>query len=101
MNLSIRSDKSRIVFCNFCSKDRNNSSFLLSLLFIIRLYTNDELQRIIRTSLNLYYSTAKVVKLSKKQERLIKTRTSNLYCGKSYMDCYNFIQHCENHFITA
>lgn len=31
----------------------------------------------------------------------LKSRLSDLYSGKSHMECYHFCQHCEDHFDTA
>ena len=31
----------------------------------------------------------------------LKARFPDLYCGKSYMDYYNFCQQCEDYFATA
>ena len=34
-------------------------------------------------------------------KRPLKARFPKLYCGKTYMECYNFIQQCKDHFATA
>ncbi len=31
----------------------------------------------------------------------LKAKTPDVYCGRSYMECYNFCQKCENHFATC
>ena len=35
------------------------------------------------------------------QKSLLKARFSNLYYGKSYMECYHFCQQYEDYFATA
>ena len=34
-------------------------------------------------------------------KRLLKAGFLELYCGKTHMECYNFIQQCEDHFAIA
>ena len=34
-------------------------------------------------------------------ERPLKAKFPELYCDKTYMECYNFIQQCEDHFAIA
>ena len=39
--------------------------------------------------------------LAEPQERPLKARTSEIYSGKSHMDCYHFCQQCEDYFKTS
>lgn len=31
----------------------------------------------------------------------LKAKLSDVYCGKSYIECYNFCQQCKNYFANA
>ena len=58
-------------------------------------YTEKDLQKILRTVL-------KARTLSDgTREKPLMARLPDIYCGKSHMECYNFCQQCEDHFITA
>lgn len=30
----------------------------------------------------------------------LKAKSSDIYCGRLYIKCYNFCQQCENYFVT-
>ena len=59
-------------------------------------YTEEDLQRILKVVLE-----TEVLVYNKSCEKPLKTRSSDVYRGKSYMECYNFCQQYENHFATA
>ena len=70
-------------------------------------YSKDDLQRIFKTVLEAWVPAlapapapvpAPVV-FKVPQEKL-KARSSDVYGGKSHIDCYNFCQQCENYFAT-
>ena len=39
--------------------------------------------------------------IAKASREKLKTRSPDIYRGKSYMNCYNFCQQCEDYFATA
>ena len=57
-----------------------------------------KLSKIIWTVLEYQQSTPKAPAISEIQKRLLETKTSNTYCGKLYIECYNFYQQNENYF---
>ena len=59
-------------------------------------YTKENLQKIFKTVLE-----AQVSPFDGPREKLMKARSPNVYYNKSYMECYNFCQQCEDHFATA
>ena len=59
-------------------------------------YTEEDLQRILKTVLE-----ARALPSDGIREKPLKARSPDVYCGKSYMECYNFCQQCEDHFATA
>ena len=70
--------------------------------------TENLLQQLITT----YVATLKALEQSqtvqsqvranqKPREKPLKAKNPDLYFGKSYMDCYNFCQQCEDHFAMA
>ena len=69
-------------------------------------YSDADLQRILRTVLEarpfaLAPAPQPLVFPDGRRERPLKARFSKLYRGKTHMECYNFIQQCEDHFATA
>ena len=71
-------------------------------------YSENDLQRILKAVLEAQdlvlapictLVLAPVV--SKVPWEKLKARSSDVYCGKSLMDCYNFCQQCEDYFATA
>ena len=59
-------------------------------------YTEEDLQRILKTVLK-----ARVLSSDGPCEKPLKTKSPDVYCGKSHMECYNFYQQYEDHFATA
>ena len=59
-------------------------------------YTEENLQKILRTVLE-----AQALPSDGSRKKLLKARLPDVYCGKSYMECYNFCQKCEDYFATA
>ena len=69
-------------------------------------YSEADLQRILRTVLEARPlapapAPQPLVFSDGPRERPLKARFPELYCGKTHMECYNFIQQCEDHFATA
>ena len=71
-------------------------------------YSDDDLQRILRTVLDSRPPApvlAPVIAAAPHSEGLgkrpLKARLPDIYWGKTYLDCYNFFQKCEDHFATA
>ena len=69
-------------------------------------YSEADLQRILRTileasSLAPALASQLLVLSHGPRKRPLKARFPELYRGKTYMECYNFIQQCEHHFATA
>ena len=67
-------------------------------------YSKNNLQRTLRTVLEAQTpapASAPAPATSKKpQNKPLKARSPDIYCGKSHMDCYNFCQQCEDYFAT-
>ena len=59
-------------------------------------YTEEDLQRILRTVFEARAPPSDGV-----CENPLKARSSDVYRGKSYIECYNFCQQCEDHFATT
>ena len=61
-------------------------NFIISLFnpFIAK-YIKENLQKILRTILEAYISL-----FVGPYEKLLKARSPNVYCNKSYIECYNF-----------
>ena len=69
-------------------------------------YSEADLQRIFRTVLEARPlapapAPQPLVFPDGPRERPLKARFPELYRGKTHMECYNFIQQCEDHFATA
>ena len=67
-------------------------------------YSEKDFQRIFKTVLEARAPNPApqlLVFLNRPRRRPLKTSFSNLYCGKTHIECYNFCQQCENHFATA
>ena len=67
-------------------------------------YSEADLQRIFKTILETRPpapAPQSLVFLDGSCKRPLKARFPELYCGKTYMECYNFIQQCEDHFATT
>ena len=67
-------------------------------------YSEDDLQRILKVILEAWAlapapAPASVV-FEVPREKL-KARSTDVYCKKFHMDCYNFYQQCEDYFATA
>lgn len=58
--------------------------------FQVPKYTENDLQRILKVVLNARLSGAQRDS-DKPQERTLKPQAKNVYKGKFYIDCYNFI----------
>ena len=55
-------------------------------------YSQQDLDKIIQTFLHIWKS---------RSGNKLKAKTPDVYYGRSHMECYNFCQHCEDHFPTA
>ena len=69
-------------------------------------YSEADLQRILRTVLEarppaLAPAPQPLAFPNSPRKRPLKARFSKLYCNKTHMECYNFIQQCKDHFATA
>ena len=58
-------------------------------------YTEEDPHKILRTVLEARAPSDGA------REKSLKARSSDVDCGKSHMECYNFCQQCEDHFATA
>ena len=58
-------------------------------------YTKEDLQRILRTVFK-----AQVLS-DNAREKPLKARSPDVYCGKSYIEYYNFCKQCKDYFATA
>ena len=63
---------------------------------LVAKYTKKDLQKIFRTVLK-----AQTPPSDGPYEKPLKTRSPDVYCGKSHMECYTFYQQCKDHFATA
>ena len=63
---------------------------------LVTKYTEENLQKILRTVLE-----ARAPPSDAPCEKPLKARSSDVYCSKFHMECYNFYQQYENHFATA
>ena len=63
---------------------------------LVAKYTEEDLQRILRIVLE-----ARAPPSDSPREKPLKARSSDVDCGKSHMECYNFCQQYEDHFATA
>ena len=59
-------------------------------------YSKEDLQKIIRIVLKAQAPLSDNV-----GEKPLKARSPDVYCGKCYMEYYNFCQPCEDHFATT
>ena len=69
-------------------------------------YSENDLQRILKAVLEAQTpaptpALAPALIISEAPWEKLKARSLDVYHGKSYMDCYNFCQQCENYFATA
>ena len=69
-------------------------------------YSEDELQRILRTVLDSrplvsVPAPAAAPHYEGLREKPLKARFPDIYWGKTYLECYNFFQKCEDHFATT
>lgn len=63
-------------------------------------YTKNDLQRIFKVVLDVKpFATRK--NFNKSQERILKPWALDVYMNKFHIDCYNFIQQCENYFANS
>ena len=60
-------------------------------------YNEEDLQRILKTVLEARAPTTS----EEPRDKPLKARSSDVYRGKSHMECYNFCQQCEDYFATA
>ena len=63
-------------------------------------YFKDDLQRILKAVLEAQ-APAPASAVSETTWKKLKARSSDIYRGKSHIDCYNFCQQCEDYFATA
>ena len=63
-------------------------------------YSKDDLQRIFKAVLETQ-APVPASAVSETPRKKLKTRSLDVYHGKSYMDYYNFCQQCEDYFATA
>ena len=59
-------------------------------------YTEEDLQRILRTVLEVLAPSS-----DGPREKPLKARSPDVYRGKSHIEYYNFCQQCKDHFATA
>lgn len=64
-------------------------------------YSEQDLQRIMKTVLESRPSAPAPRDFDEPRERPLKPRAPDVYKGKSHMDCYNFIQQCEDYFAMS
>ena len=68
-------------------------------------YTKNDLQRIFKTILKAQtlapVPASTLVTSKESRNKLLKARSSGVYCRKFQMDCYNFCQQSENYFTIA
>ena len=64
--------------------------------FLVAQYTEKDLQKILRTILKASASL-----FDGPREKSLKTRSPDVYCGKSHIEYYNFCQQYKDHFATA
>ena len=76
--------------------------------FSVVRYSEDDLQRILRTVLDsrplapvLTSIVAAAPHYEGPRERPLKVQFPDIYWGKTHLECYNFFQQCEDHFATA
>lgn len=69
---------------------------------ITRLYTNEELENMIKITLDSPYLSlalsAAISNLSDIRESLYKVMAPDIYYDKLHIECYNFCQQCKDHF---
>ena len=63
---------------------------------LVAKYTEKDLQKILKTVFEAWAPPS-----DSPYEKLLKAKSSNVYYGKSVIECYNFCQQCEDHFTTA
>ena len=63
---------------------------------LVAKYIEKDLQRILKMILEAWAPPSDTF-----CEKPLKARSSDIYCGKSHIECYNFCQQCEDHFATA
>ena len=82
----------------FPESNYNNSIDSIVDLFepLIANYIKENLQKILKTVLEARFPPSD--KLCKK---LLKAKSSDIYCNKSHIEYYNFYQQCKNYFIIA
>ena len=67
-------------------------------------YSEDNFQRIFKAVLEAQApapTPAPAFIISEVPQKKLKARSSDVYCGKFHMNCYNFCQQCEDYFATA
>ena len=64
-------------------------------------YTNDDLQKATKLAPESFRQSQQHQPLSKPWEKLFKVWFPDLYKEKSHIDCYHFLQWCEDHFDIA
>ena len=57
-------------------------------------YIEEDLQKILRTVFKAQAPSDGA------REKPLKARLCDVYCGKFHIECYNFCQQCEDHFVT-
>ena len=87
----------------FCKQSARFSR--LAIVTDVPKYIKNDLQRILKTVLEAWTPAsvpAPAPATSQKfEDKLLKARFLDVYCGKSHIDCYNFCQHYEDYFATA
>ena len=63
---------------------------------LVAKYIEEDLQKILRTVFKARASPSDGA-----CEKPLKVRSSDVYCGKFHIECYNICQQCEDHFATA
>lgn len=93
---SIHLDRSRIIFLSPIKKKKPIKPFSetpeQAPLPLVLVYSEEDLQQIIRIVLKFYSLIVVVLAFNKTCERPLKARASNVYSSKSYIEYYNFCQ---------
>lgn len=69
--------------------------------FLVPKYSKNDFQRILKAVIEARTAAIATMLLGSPWERSPRTRFSDIYRGKSYLECYNLCQFCKNHFAIA